>query len=66
MQESVSSFREIYISGRFDFLSEKLRGIRRLGAKSLADAQWICLIPKYTMESALILGAGLLVGYQFL
>lgn len=65
IQETISSFREIYIADRSAFTIEKFLKIRLRGIKSLSDAQWVALIPKYVMESALMVGAGLLAGYQF-
>jgi ABC-type multidrug transport system fused ATPase/permease subunit len=66
IQESVAAFRELYVADKLAFTVSRLTQIRRHGSKAIADSQWIGLVPKYIMEFALIFGAGLLAGYQFL
>jgi ABC-type multidrug transport system fused ATPase/permease subunit len=65
IQEVITSFREMYVADKFKFTVSKFLEIRNRGSKSVADAQWVGLVPKYAMESALILGASLLAVYQF-
>ena len=65
IQEVITSFREMYVADKFKFTASRFLEIRNRGSKSVADAQWVSLVPKYAMESALILGASLLAVYQF-
>ena len=65
IQEVIASFREMYVADKFKFTVLRFLEIRNRGSKSVADTQWVNLVPKYAMESALILGASLLAVYQF-
>jgi ATP-binding cassette subfamily C protein len=66
IQESILSFREIIVLGRSKFAFERLSEVRKQSVQVFADAQWVSLVPKYLMETALVLGAGLLAAYQIL
>ena len=65
IQEVITSFREMYVADKFKFTVSRFSEIRNRGSKSVADAQWVGLVPKFAMESALVLGASLLAVYQF-
>ena len=65
IREVVTSFREMYVADKFKFTVSRFTEIRNRGSKSVADAQWVGLVPKFAMESALVLGASLLAVYQF-
>jgi ABC-type bacteriocin/lantibiotic exporter with double-glycine peptidase domain len=65
IQESVASFREMYVANKFQFTELKFLEIRNRNARSLADTQWVGLVPKYALECGLIIGVGLLAVYQF-
>ena len=65
IQEVITSFREMYVADKFKFTVSRFLEIRSRGSKSVADAQWVGLLPKFAMESALVLGASLLAVYQF-
>jgi len=65
VQEVITSFREMYVADKFKFTVSRFLEIRNRGSKSVADAQWVGLVPKFAMESALVLGASLLAVYQF-
>ena len=65
IQETIGSFRELYVADRLNFTSTMFSGIQSKSSKSIADAQWVALVPKYAIEFSLILGTGLLAGYQF-
>ena len=65
IQEVIASFREMYVADKFKFTVSRFLEIRSRGSKSVADAQWVGLVPKFAMESALVLGASLLAVYQF-
>ena len=66
IQEAISSYREFYVGSRRGHVISKFSSIRAQGAQASVDAQWVSLVPKYTLESSLILGGGLLGLIQFL
>jgi ABC-type multidrug transport system fused ATPase/permease subunit len=65
IQESIQSFRELVVLGRLPFALKGLSEVRSRSVQAFADAQWVSLVPKYFMETALVLGAGMLGLYQF-
>lgn len=65
IQESIESFREITVMGRLPFALQSLSDVRSRSVQAFADAQWVSLVPKYFMETALVFGAGMLGLYQF-
>lgn len=60
IQEIVSIFRELTISDRRDHFISEFETIRRRAAKASVDSQWVGLVPKYSLETALVIGSGLL------
>ena len=66
IQEAIASYREYYVGNRRDHIINEFASIRTKGAQAAVDSQWVSLVPKYTLESALILGGGLLGLMQFL
>lgn len=66
IQESISSFREIYVANRFNYIQNQFNGVRKKGSIAIADYQFLTLVPKYVMELSLILGASLLAIAQLL
>jgi ATP-binding cassette subfamily C protein len=60
IQESIFSFRELYVSGAIDSALAKYRLVRRDAGNAYADSQWVGILPKYTLESFLLLGAAMI------
>lgn len=57
--------RELHLTGRFDTASSKFRVQRRKSSLSLANTLFMAGLPRYVVETALILGAFLLAWYEF-
>jgi ABC-type multidrug transport system fused ATPase/permease subunit len=66
IQEVISLFRELTISDRRSHFISEFEAIRRRAAKASMDSQWVGLVPKYSLETALVIGGGLLGISQFL
>ena len=66
VQEGINSYREVSVLDRRDFYSDSHRRQRVQSSRALGDMQFIGLLPKNTMEIALVLGALALAGSQFL
>jgi len=65
IQEALSSYREIAVSGRRSFYVERIEEFRWKAAKVTADSTFIGLFPKYMFEAALVVGGFLLAGALF-
>lgn len=63
VQDTLSSFREIYVSGRRGFYVTRIMHLLKRGAKAQADSVFITQVPKYVFETALIVGSVLLAGF---
>ncbi len=57
IQESIFSFRELYVSGAINSALEKYRLVRKDAGHAYADSQWVGILPKYTLETFLLFGA---------
>ena len=55
------TYREITVADRRQHYIDRFRSLRQAGAEAYADQQFIGQLPRYGMEIALIVGAGLLV-----
>ncbi len=66
MQEAIASYRELTVADRRSFYRNRFALARRHAALAMSDTQFITQIPKYVLESALVVGAILLVGSQLL
>ncbi len=62
-QEGISLYKELYVANKLDNVVERFSRKRSLAANATANIQLISYIPKFTFESALIIGA-CLVGFQ--
>ena len=62
-QEGISLYKELYVANKLDYVVERFGRKRSLAANATANIQLISYIPKFTFESALIIGA-CLVGFQ--
>lgn len=60
IQESIFSFRELYVSGGINSAIQKYNLVRKDAGDSYADSQWVGILPKYTLETFLLLGAAIM------
>jgi len=60
IQESIFSFRELYVSGEINSALAKYKLVRKDAGNAYADSQWVGILPKYTLETFLLLGAALI------
>lgn len=58
-------FREIYVSDKSKFFSEKIENLRHKFADITSEKQFLPNISKYVLESAILIGTLLLTGLQF-
>ena len=61
VQEALRAFREASVGGRRPLYVQRFRTLRRTAARVQADMQIVNLVPKYILESAIVVGGGLLV-----
>lgn len=66
IQEALRNYREATVSNRRGLYVNRFQELRWQTAMVQSDLQFMSLIPKYVFEVALILGAGVLAGSQFL
>lgn len=63
-QEGMSLYKELYVTNKLDYMVGLFSSMRLQAAKSTANIQLISYIPKFTFESALIIGASLVGAYS--
>ena len=63
-QEGMSLYKELYVTNKLDYMVDLFSSMRFQAAKSTANIQLISYIPKFTFESALIIGASLVGAYS--
>ena len=66
VQEAVRTYREAFVSQRRGLYVKRFQNLRQQGAVNQADLQFVGMIPKYVLEIALVIGAGLLALSQLL
>ncbi|MDP4013833.1 MAG: ABC transporter ATP-binding protein [Candidatus Nanopelagicales bacterium] len=66
VQEAINSYREVSVSNRRSFYSDRFRELRQESARGNSDGQFIVQLPKYVLEAALVFGATALAVTQFL
>lgn len=66
VQNLIESFREIFVLGRFSFFFDKYSNIRSEVTRRQAQSLFLSQISRYVFELALIIGAFVLAGTQFL
>jgi ABC-type multidrug transport system fused ATPase/permease subunit len=66
VQDTLATYRESVASARQSSFLRRFAQIRKEASSAQADAQMVAQVPKYVMELTLILGGGLLIGYQAL
>jgi ABC-type multidrug transport system fused ATPase/permease subunit len=64
--EAITSYRELFVSGRRFFFAEQVGDIRNRLSVNSAAINFMPYISKYVFESAILLGAVLIGGIQFL
>lgn len=62
IQESIFSFRELYVSGAINSALQKYKLVRKDAGHAFADSQWVGILPKYTLETFLLVGAAISYG----
>lgn len=60
VQEALRTYREAVVSQRRGLYIQRFQDLCRQGAVNTTDIQFAALIPKYVLEIALVVGAGLL------
>lgn len=60
IQESIFSFRELYVANRIKDVINKYEKIRTAAGNSYADSQWVGILPKYTLEAFLLIGVAIM------
>ena len=66
VQESIASHREMFVSDRRDLAIQRVTDLLARFSTSIADSHFASQIPKLVYESALVVGAIGLVGWQLL
>jgi ATP-binding cassette, subfamily B, bacterial PglK len=61
VQDGIATYREITVADRRQFYIDRFRSLRQAGSEAYGDQQFIGQLPRYGMEIALVVGAGLLV-----
>ena len=65
VQEAIGSYREITVADKMDYYIDGVANIRLASTASTSELQYIGYIPKYALDVALMLGASLLGGIEF-
>jgi ABC-type multidrug transport system fused ATPase/permease subunit len=66
VQEALRTYREAVVSQRRGLYVQRFQNLRWQGAVNTAELQFVGLIPKYVLEIALVVGAGVLAASQLL
>jgi ABC-type multidrug transport system fused ATPase/permease subunit len=61
VRDGIATYREITVANRRQHYIDRFRSLQKAGAQAYADQQFIGQLPRYGMEIALVVGAGLLV-----
>jgi ATP-binding cassette, subfamily B, bacterial PglK len=56
VMELLSTFRELYVSNRMENQIERFKDIRLKQGESIAISEWLGQVPRYVIDSALVLG----------
>jgi len=65
VQDDIATFREVHVTGRRMVVLNRIQGLLSRGAIAQADSVFMGQIPKLAYESALIVGAGIVMAWQF-
>ena len=66
IQELATSYREMFVGNHIDYYVNQFSKVRKHATRAQSDWQLISYIPKYFLEGALVVGAGLLTAAEFL
>lgn len=66
LDDTINAYREITISNKQEFYVNKFRNARHRMASSLGASSFLSGMPRYIVETALMLGVVTFVGFQFL
>lgn len=66
VQEALRAYREAVVSHRRGYYVERFHDLRMKTASSSTELQYLNMVPKYVLEVALVVGAGLLAASQLL
>jgi len=66
VQELSTSYREMFVGNHISYYVNEFSAVRRRATRAQSDWQLISYIPKYFLEGALVVGAGLLTAAEFL
>jgi len=66
IQEALGTYREIWVLDRREHYADRVAVLREINSGAFAGATFIQLVPKYSLEAALVIGALALVGSQYL
>lgn len=66
VQEALAAYREITVSNRRGLYAERIQRLRWQAARVAAEVGFMGLIPKYVLETALVVGGFLLTAVLFL
>lgn len=62
VHDGIATYREVTVAGHREFYARRFRQLRWDGSRATSDQRFIAQIPKYGLDIAMVLGAGLLVG----
>lgn len=66
VQELSMSYREMFVGNHINYYVNEFSKVRQRATRAQADWQLIGYIPKYFLEGALVIGAGMLTAFEFL
>jgi ATP-binding cassette, subfamily B, bacterial PglK len=66
IHEALGTYREIWVLDRREHYADRVAVVREINSGAYAGTTFIGLVPKYLLEAALVIGALVLVGSQFL
>jgi len=66
VQEVLATYREIWVLDRREYYADRVAKQRVINSGAFAGTAFVALVPKYSLEAALVVGALVLVGSQFL
>ena len=61
VHDGIATFREVTVAGHREFYAKRFRQLRWDGSRAASDQRFIAQIPRYGLDIAMVLGAGLLV-----
>lgn len=65
VEETIYSYRELFVSNKVENILQRFIALRNQNTKAFGDGQWVLFVPKYSMESALMLGIATISLYLY-